>query len=227
MFSALWFIGFDLRSQGSAGQTGAPGERGAPVRMDIWVHKCRAFNKNSLTVYFCVCLGITRTTRSTGIARIWWKPGKAALTKCGSEKTFFIRTVGRAVASSIIGGADIHIYVFTHHKNNRFQRKLIVQNTNIWISGRPPIIELATALTVGYAGHPSLRVCQVLRDSVQPDQCKGALTRSNLKDFFPSVVPPRPNYTHDTNWSTLVYVCFRVLKEKLDPLDYLDHEVNL
>ena len=39
-----------------------------------------------------------------------------------------------AVASSIIGGgggADIHIYVFTHHKNNRFQKKLIVQNTNI------------------------------------------------------------------------------------------------
>ena len=38
----------------------------------------------------------------------------------------------KAVASSIIGGeADIHIYVFTHHKNNRFQRKLIVKNTNI------------------------------------------------------------------------------------------------
>ena len=38
----------------------------------------------------------------------------------------------RAVASSIIGGlADIRIYVFTHHKNNRFQKKLIVQNTNI------------------------------------------------------------------------------------------------
>ena len=29
------------------------------------------------------------------------------------------------------GGADIHIYVFTHHKNNRFEKKLIVQNTNI------------------------------------------------------------------------------------------------
>ena len=41
-------------------------------------------------------------------------------------------TLSRAVASSIIGGgADIHIYVFTHHKNNRFQKKLIVQNTNI------------------------------------------------------------------------------------------------
>ena len=41
-----------------------------------------------------------------------------------------------AVASSIIGGgggggADIHIFVFTDHKNNRFQKKLITQNTNI------------------------------------------------------------------------------------------------
>ena len=30
------------------------------------------------------------------------------------------------------------MYVFTHHKNNRFQKKLIVQNTNIWISAPPP-----------------------------------------------------------------------------------------
>ena len=48
------------------------------------------------------------------------------------------------------GGADIHIYVFMHHKNNRFQKRLIVQNTNIWISAPPspppPIIDLATAL---------------------------------------------------------------------------------
>ena len=29
------------------------------------------------------------------------------------------------------GGADIHIYVFTQNKNNRFQKKLTVQNTNI------------------------------------------------------------------------------------------------
>ena len=53
----------------------------------------------------------------------------------------------RAVASSIIGGADIHIFVFTNHKNNWFQKKLIVQNLNIWISAPPPsIIELATTL---------------------------------------------------------------------------------
>ena len=38
----------------------------------------------------------------------------------------------RAVASSIIwGGGDIHIFVFTHHKNNRFEKKLITQDTNI------------------------------------------------------------------------------------------------
>ena len=38
-----------------------------------------------------------------------------------------------AVASSIMGGggAHIHIFVFTDHKNNRFQKKLITQNTNI------------------------------------------------------------------------------------------------
>ena len=38
-----------------------------------------------------------------------------------------------AVASSIIGGggAIIHIFVFTDHKNNQFQKKLITQNTNI------------------------------------------------------------------------------------------------
>jgi hypothetical protein len=29
------------------------------------------------------------------------------------------------------GGAHIHIFVFTDHKNNRFQKKLIMQNTNI------------------------------------------------------------------------------------------------
>ncbi len=29
----------------------------------------------------------------------------------------------------IIGGGDIHIFVFTDHKNNLFQKKLIMQNT--------------------------------------------------------------------------------------------------
>ena len=36
---------------------------------------------------------------------------------------------GRSKLDNWGGGADIHIYVFTHHKNNRFQKKLIVQNT--------------------------------------------------------------------------------------------------
>ena len=65
-----------------------------------------------------------------------------------NNNTFYFHC--RDVASSIIGrgGADIHIFVFTHHKNNRFQKKLIVQNTNIigiYEYDQPPnIIELAT-----------------------------------------------------------------------------------
>ena len=36
------------------------------------------------------------------------------------------------VANSVIGGgAYIHIFMFTDHKNNRFQKKLVMQNTNI------------------------------------------------------------------------------------------------
>jgi hypothetical protein len=37
----------------------------------------------------------------------------------------------RGAGISIIAGADIHIFVFTDCKNNRFQKKLIGQNTNI------------------------------------------------------------------------------------------------
>ena len=38
----------------------------------------------------------------------------------------------------IIGGAHIHIFVFTDCKNNRFQKKLMMQNTNIrWIWAPP------------------------------------------------------------------------------------------
>jgi hypothetical protein len=36
------------------------------------------------------------------------------------------------------GPTHIHIFVFTDHKNNRFQKKLITQNTNIWIWAPPP-----------------------------------------------------------------------------------------
>jgi hypothetical protein len=41
----------------------------------------------------------------------------------------------------------IHIFVFTDNKNNRFQKKLITQNTNIRIWA-PAIIELATGLYI-------------------------------------------------------------------------------
>ena len=38
---------------------------------------------------------------------------------------------GRSKLDNWGGGADIHIFVFTHHKSNSFQKKLIVQNPNI------------------------------------------------------------------------------------------------
>ena len=37
----------------------------------------------------------------------------------------------RGRGRSIIGGAHIHIFVFTDCKNNRFQKKLMMHNTNI------------------------------------------------------------------------------------------------
>ena len=37
----------------------------------------------------------------------------------------------RGRGRSIIGGAHIHIFVFTDCKNNRFKRKLMMHNTNI------------------------------------------------------------------------------------------------
>jgi hypothetical protein len=39
--------------------------------------------------------------------------------------------IDRGAGISIIARADIHIFVFTDCKNNRFQKKLIGQNTNI------------------------------------------------------------------------------------------------
>ena len=39
--------------------------------------------------------------------------------------------VNSGVARSIIEGVHIHIFVFTDRKNNRFQKRLITQNTNI------------------------------------------------------------------------------------------------
>ena len=45
------------------------------------------------------------------------------------SSTFTIIIIG--VERSISGGDHIHIFVFTDHKNNLFQNKLLMQNTNI------------------------------------------------------------------------------------------------
>ena len=44
--------------------------------------------------------------------------------RCGTDSG-----VGRSIIGG--GGGNIHIFVFTDLKNNRFQKKLIMQNTNI------------------------------------------------------------------------------------------------
>ena len=41
---------------------------------------------------------------------------------------FLVRGGGRSI---IGGGAEIHIFVFTDCKNYRFQKNLLMQNTNI------------------------------------------------------------------------------------------------
>ena len=65
---------------------------------------------------------------------------KQLLKKNIEKNTIDIAKKCRAVASSIIGGgggAHVHRYVFTQHKNNRFQKKLIVQ-TGIYEYQPPP-----------------------------------------------------------------------------------------
>ncbi len=49
------------------------------------------------------------------------------------------------------GGANIHISLLTDCKNNRFQKKLITQNTNILIFA-PPIIDLPAPLIILFEG---------------------------------------------------------------------------
>ena len=46
-------------------------------------------------------------------------------------KKYLKKSVYSGVANSIIGEAHIHIFEFTDHENNRFKRKLTVQNMNI------------------------------------------------------------------------------------------------
>ena len=55
--------------------------------------------------------------------------------------------VNRGRRRSIIGGAHIHILVFTDCKNNRFQKKLMMHNMNICICA-PPLIDLLRPLFV-------------------------------------------------------------------------------
>ena len=84
------------------------------------------------TFFFCLIL----------IISTWFQPKaqeqkksrfarKYSLVENRLKMATFIRLQG--VASSIIGGlySYNHIFVFTHHKNNRFQKKPIVENTNI------------------------------------------------------------------------------------------------
>ncbi len=58
-----------------------------------------------------------------------------------------IQTIDSGAGRTIIGGANIHISLLTDCKNNRFQKKLITQNTNILIFA-PPIIDLPAPLTI-------------------------------------------------------------------------------
>ena len=60
----------------------------------------------------------TRDTRTIGVAII-------------RLNGITIKSQCRSKFDNLGGGAHIHIFVFTDHKNNRFQKKLITQNTNI------------------------------------------------------------------------------------------------
>ncbi len=51
---------------------------------------------------------------------------------CHGNKELTASGVGRSIiGGGGGGGGNIHIFVFTDLKNNRFQKKLIMQNTNI------------------------------------------------------------------------------------------------
>ena len=81
----------------------------------------------------------SRTKKKSRFAR------KYSLVENRLKMATFIRLQG--VASSIIGGL-IFIYSSSHTIKNRFQKKLIVENTNIWTSAPYPITELATPWTL-------------------------------------------------------------------------------
>ena len=56
--------------------------------------------------------------------------------------------VDKGAGISIIAVADIHKFVFTDCKNNRFQKKLLTQNTNIMNICLAPIIDFPAPLIV-------------------------------------------------------------------------------
>ncbi len=61
--------------------------------------------------------------------------------------TYLSLVISSGAGRTIIGGANIHISLLTDCKNNRFQKKLITQNTNILIFA-PPIIDLPAPLVI-------------------------------------------------------------------------------
>ena len=60
-----------------------------------------------------------------GIVKLLSIPKQNASLGCGD------RGRGRSIIGGGGGGAHAHIFVFTDCKNNRFQKKLMMHNTNI------------------------------------------------------------------------------------------------
>lgn len=58
------------------------------------------------------------------------------------------------------GRAHIHIFVFTHRKNNRFQKKSTLQNTNVFkMTPLPHVIVPDCCVTVGCAYYKTFVTC--------------------------------------------------------------------
>ena len=55
------------------------------------------------------------------------------------QKRFVVHILAQGRRKIDNWGAYIHIFVFTDCKNNRFQKKLIFQNTNMWILPPPQL----------------------------------------------------------------------------------------
>ena len=70
---------------------------------------------------------------------------------------------------SIIGGANIQIFVFTDLENNGILKKLITQNMNIWILA-PPIINLPPPLVLK-PGHEKCSVKIQWNTATYPRHC--------------------------------------------------------